>query len=123
MTTKPTTVHRMPIFDWQLEVNAVAREKGWWDNSRNVGETLMLMVTEVAEAMEEWRTGHDLNEVYYVKDKEGVDKPEGFGIELADVAIRVLDACAGYGIDLEKMIGIKVAYNKTRPRRHGGKRA
>ena len=30
--------------------------------------------------------------------------------------------CGAYGIDLEAAIGMKMAYNSTRPRRHGGKK-
>jgi NTP pyrophosphatase (non-canonical NTP hydrolase) len=44
-------------------------------------------------------------------------------IELADVVIRVLDVAGRYGMDMEKAIKIKMAYNETRPYRHGGKLA
>lgn len=55
-------------------------------------------------------------------------KPEGFGIELADALIRQGDLAealtqAGIPIDLEYCVRLKAAYNKTRPHRHGGKRA
>jgi hypothetical protein len=35
----------------------------------------------------------------------------------------VFDTCQRYGIDLEAALQVKMAYNKTRPCRHGGKRA
>jgi hypothetical protein len=50
-------------------------------------------------------------------------KPEGLGAEVADIAIRCFDFCGGYGVDLEHNIVRKHEYNKTRPRRHGGKLA
>lgn len=55
-------------------------------------------------------------------------KPEGFGIELADALIRQGDLAealtqAGIPIDLEYCVRLKAAYNRTRPHRHGGKRA
>lgn len=50
-------------------------------------------------------------------------KPEGFGIELADAVIRIGDLAARMGIDLSAAIVLKHEYNKTRPHRHGNKRA
>lgn len=48
-------------------------------------------------------------------------KPEGVPTEMADIIIRVLDAACAYGIDIDKAIAEKVAYNRTRPYKHGGK--
>ena len=39
--------------------------------------------------------------------------------EICDAVIRLLDLCAGLGIDLETHINLKVKYNITRPRLHG----
>jgi hypothetical protein len=50
-------------------------------------------------------------------------KPVGIPSEMADIIIRVLDACAAYGIDIEEAMRIKMAYNETRPYRHGEKNA
>jgi len=43
--------------------------------------------------------------------------------ELADVVIRIADFCGSMGIDLEKQVVAKMAYNETRSYRHGGKLA
>lgn len=48
-------------------------------------------------------------------------KPVGIPSEMADIIIRVLDICGFYGIDIEQAVRVKMAYNDTRPYRHGGK--
>jgi len=53
----------------------------------------------------------------------GFLKPEGVPAELADIFIRIADAASSYGIDLEAEIILKMAYNSTRPKKHGGKKA
>ena len=37
--------------------HGIAVEKGFWDEERNIGEALMLIVTELAEAMEDINRG------------------------------------------------------------------
>jgi NTP pyrophosphatase (non-canonical NTP hydrolase) len=81
----------------------IAREKGFWDDERNIGEMLMLIVTELAEAMEAYRTS---------------DK-ENFNEEIADTFIRLFDLSGGLGIDIEKEIAKKMEKNKKRPYKHG----
>lgn len=98
------------------EMHAIALSKGWYDPAKSIGESIALMHSELSEALEELRGG-DLPDYVYYKN----DKPEGFGVELADCVIRIMDTCAYYKIDLERMIRIKSDYNKTRPVRHGGK--
>ncbi len=49
-------------------------------------------------------------------------KPEGIPSELADVVIRVAHFCGANGIDLAAAVREKVAFNKTRPFKHGGKK-
>lgn len=99
------------------EAHKIAKEKGWWDKERNVGEILMLVVSELSEAMEEYRDGGFLDEVRYGTS----GKPEGFPIEIADTLIRIADLCGKYDIDIEEAVKIKMSYNLKRPYRHGGK--
>ena len=83
--------------------HSIAKEKGFWDEERNIGEALMLVVTELAEAMEGYRhQDHD-----------------NFREELADSFIRLLDLCGGLKIDIEAEIDKKVQVNKKRPYKHG----
>ena len=107
----------MTITELQKEIHATANSKGWWDAPRNIGELIALCHAELSEALEEVRSGAKLTEIDFTIDVAA--KPEGFPIELADVMIRVLDMAAGLGIDLEQAIHIKMAYNKTRPHKHG----
>ena len=81
----------------------IAVSKGFWDKERNMGEALMLIVTELAEAMEAYRKQDDAN----------------FKEELADTFIRLLDLCGGYNIDIEEEITRKSEKNKNRPYKHG----
>lgn len=75
---------------------------------------LMLMVSELGEAAEEsCRSTFGKVKIYFIADGERVDyekwpgrfkerpKPEGFGVELADFFIRLMDTCGAMGVDLE----------------------
>lgn len=95
--------------DFIKEVHQNAVEHGWWEEERSLGEVISLIHSEISEALEEYRSGHEFNEVYYScssKDEEklchnsitiggckrcSLGKPEGIPIELADVIIRVFD--------------------------------
>lgn len=81
------------------ESHRMAVEKGWWstnadDHTGKVG----LIVSELSEALEEWRDRKPA--LYYV---EG--KPEGLAVELADVAIRLADLCGKKGAEVAGNLG------------------
>lgn len=66
---------------------ATATEKGWWSGpERSDATLLLLMLTEISEAMEDFRAHKDPKEIYF----EG-EKPCGIAIELADFIIRIAD--------------------------------
>lgn len=100
----------MTLREMQTEAHRTAIEKGWYDADRPPLELLMLITTEVAEAAEEWR-----------KPVEQFDK-NALAEELADVIIRVGDAASHWEIDIEAAVVRKMARNRERPVRHGGKR-
>lgn len=109
-------------------VHRLAKEKGWWEEgeTRTFVETIMLVVTECAEAVEDFRNGKDLDLTYVspsgIFNTTAPLKPEGIPIELADIIIRVLDIAGRWNIDIGKAFVDKHEYNKTREYRHGGKR-
>lgn len=107
-------INRVGVLVESAHRNAI--EKGWHKDPRSVGELIALMHSELSEALEDHRNGREVNEIYY----EG-DKPCGIPTELADTVIRIFDFCGLYDIDLEEAIQEKMAYNATRPQRHGGK--
>jgi NTP pyrophosphatase (non-canonical NTP hydrolase) len=103
----------------QKEAYEMARIHGWHDKKVTPGEMIALMHSELSEALEEIRNGHEVTEIYM---NVGSDKPEGVPIELADCVIRILDFCGRYGIDLNYAVALKMIYNDSRPYRHGGKK-
>ncbi len=127
------------IEEWMQECYDVAESKGWHDKPLVIEKELMNFHAEISEAWEELRKGKGLEEFYYLDEDEvefghgdrryvdsfeGISqKPEGFPIELADLAIRLFHTCKYHGIDLEAFMELKMAYNKTRSYRHGGKLA
>ena len=94
----------MTIKEFLTEAHKTALEKGWWEQSpeeslkqRDLGEVVCLFHSEVSEALEAYRDpNHKPSEIWF--GEEG--KPEGVGIELADLLIRLADAVQGYSIDL-----------------------
>ena len=96
------------VTDWIRECHRVAAQKGFWEKERNIGEMLMLVVSELGEVIEAHRTGNF-----------GIEQKDTFEDEIADTVIRLFDLCGGLGIDLEKQMEWKIAFNKNREARHG----
>lgn len=84
----------------------------WWHDprtgkrlERNKGELLMLIVSEVSEAMEGERKGLMDDHLPHRRMAE---------VKLADVLIRVFDYAGAYGYDLDGAVAEKRAFNATR---------
>ena len=100
-----------------LNLNDLAKEihennKLWWFDpatglpvKRNKGEMLMLMVSELSEAMEGERK--DLMDTHLPNRKMAE-------VELADCLIRIFDYSGAFGYDLEGAFQEKRAYNAVR---------
>lgn len=88
------------------------QHKLWWTDletgkplQRNKGELLMLIVSEIAEAMEGARKDLMDEHIPYRKMEE---------VEIADALIRIFDYCGGFGLDIQGAIEEKLEYNKNR---------
>lgn len=77
-----------------------------WENDYKIPAMLSLVTTETSEAVEAFR----------------VNDRENFGEELADQILRILGIASGLGIDMDMQVIWKLAKNKTRKHKHGGKR-
>lgn len=113
----------MTITELVEQSHGLAKEKGWWPEYNpdhtgavNIPEKLALIHSEISEALEAYRKGQMTTFI------DGT-KPDGFPVELADAVIRIADLCGFLRIDLAAVLKAKHDYNKSRPWRHGGKRA
>ena len=96
-------MQELSLREWSKLCHEIAVSKGFWDEERNMGEALMLVVTELAEAMESYRLQDDAN----------------FKEEIADTFIRLFDLCGGLDLDITDEIIKKTEKNKKRPYKHG----
>lgn len=105
-------------------------DHGFYDKvNQNVAEKLMLIVSELSEALEAHRCGRFADFKRYDAFKKvdssacnrifGQDIKDTFEDEIADVFIRLCDLCEWMEIDIKKHIQLKMAYNKKRPYKHG----
>ena len=97
------------------DINQWAIDKGFWEAglSRNKGEMIALMHSELSEALEGFRHGNPRDE--HCPDITSVE------IEMADCIIRILDFCHGFGFNIGAAVAAKMEYNESRPHKHGKK--
>lgn len=119
------------------KIHEIAKQKGFYDSGTiNIPGCLMLIVSELSEAMEADRKGKysnmasmristqlgtDEHSEYTFKERFEFYIKDTFEDELADTIIRILDLCGYLNIDIEKHIELKMKYNQTRERMHGKK--
>lgn len=132
------------ILNQKMKINEISKEihqnnidKGFWEDkdTKNVGELLMLVVSELSEALEAHRkhkfaniNGFEMEKGYHVHgDKLNFEQSfqlhikDTFEDEIADAVIRLFDIASGLDFDLEFFIRHKLDYNKTRPYKHNKK--
>jgi NTP pyrophosphatase (non-canonical NTP hydrolase) len=146
----------MDLTQLSKEIFEGNKEKGFWDNyfgtmfyietddtfsseeakavrDAFISQKLMLITTEVGEAMEALRDSkfakldEYLDELSFTnKDNEYEVKrcfedniKNSFEDEIADSIIRLLDLSGALNIDIQKHIDLKLKYNKTRAHKHG----
>lgn len=132
-----SSTKKIDLEAFMQEVHQVAADKGWYEPGyeKTPLEHMALIVSEVAEAMEEIRYSQPRPPIYQIQ-KDADDgyehvvtpdritwmtgcKPDGQAVELADAVIRILDYCASRNLPLIQAMVLKNEYNKTRPIRHG----
>lgn len=109
-----------PLNDLCTRAHGYAKRNGFYDDEdgKSLALKLLLIHSEVSEAAEEIKAGHGVHQLRY-RERDG--KPEGFGIEVADILIRCFDLCGYVSLDLDKLVKIKMDFNETREYKHGDK--
>lgn len=115
VSTTPESVHYAAQV-LQRACHDAAFKAGWWvnpktgvdarDNPLTFSNKLMLIVSEVAEAMEGDRKNLMDDKLPHRPMRE---------VELADAVIRIMDLAGAYDMDLAGAIVEKMAFNAVRP--------
>ena len=111
-----------------------AKLKGFHDKPIETGTLLMLIVSELSEALEADRKKryaeypelislvnqllHDKSDSVFKETFEDCIK-DTFEDEIADVFIRLFDLCGKMNINIDKHVELKMRYNQTREHKHG----
>jgi NTP pyrophosphatase (non-canonical NTP hydrolase) len=91
----------------------IAKEKGFWESGteRNDSEMIMLVVTELAEAVEGLRHGNPPD--------DKVPEFTAAEAEFADAVIRMMDQAHARGWRVAQAVEAKMKFNKGRGYKHG----
>lgn len=96
-----------------------SRRNGWYEEDRNLGEMIALLHSEASEMLEALRKLDDNGEI---KESEKIPGFSQLEEEAADLAIRLADFSEYTCLRLEDAISAKLAHNRTRGYKHGGKK-
>ena len=111
LRTKLAKAHTTPDLNALAKVCRMANDKWWRDPKtgapieRNKGELFMLIVSEIAEAMEGERKEMMDAHLPHRRNAE---------VELVDALIRIFDYAGAHGYDLSGAFAEKMAYNTQR---------
>ena len=84
-----------------------------WKSEQHEAISIALMHSELSETLEAYREGNP--------ESTKIPPYTKVEAEMADVVIRVIDHCHARGHRLAEAILAKMAYNESRPHKHGGK--
>lgn len=101
-----------PCHKLMQTIYMINERNGFWDdgNDRNVGEMIALIHSELSEALE----GHRKQ-----KQDDHLPQYSSLEVELADTIIRIFDMAYGLDLNILDPLFEKVAYNQSRPHKHG----
>lgn len=110
------------ITDWADEVHALASAKGWHEEGTSDARTPQFVANIHGECSELWEA-YRKGALRSPCDKAGkmVEPLTCLEEELADIVIRAFDTAKALGVDIERAVSVKHAFNASRPYRHGGK--
>ena len=89
--------------EMRAEVKVVNTQLGWWDKPVRFKTAMALLHEEVSEALQAWRKWEfaDMTgDCHHESASDLSHKPEGFGSELADCLIRLLDDDERFALNL-----------------------
>jgi len=98
------------LTEWLVACHNYSRMNGWWregdaDDPIIMASKIALIHSEVSEMLEGLRKG---------KADDHLPEYPAEWVEAADIFIRLMDYCGARGIPLEKIVPLKLEYNKTR---------
>lgn len=127
---KNNNEQNLSLNEWANRAYQASVEKGFYEHPVEVGTKLMLIVSELSEALEAHRKGRKAN-IECFGEFSDFNRPENdafsfestikdtFEDEIADAVIHIFGLCGSMGIDLDWYVRNKMHYNSLREYKHG----